>query len=202
MPDDVWQSRHRFLLTLTWLHAISIALSGPILGYAWEFGFAAIFLDGMILHTVAEGLFVGLFAAIAAWGTSRRIIQAMAVGFGLMSSSAFLVHLLGGLIEAHFHFFLMVAFLALYQHWMPYLLGIFYIALHHGVLGVLWPEQVYSRFAALNAPWSWTVIRLYPMDWRRQHRCLAFQRKAIDSGSGFFWIPSGRGSSAWTVMPR
>ena len=37
--------------------------------------------------------------------------QASAVGFGLLSSSAILVHLSGGLIELHFHFFVMLVFL-------------------------------------------------------------------------------------------
>jgi PAS domain-containing protein len=32
----------------------------------------------------------------------------------------------------------------------------------------------------------------YPVDWRRQHRCLAFQGKGIDSGQGSFGFRRGR----------
>ena len=141
LPNEVWQSRHHFLLGLTWFHAALIALAGPVLGYRWDIGFAAIFEDGMVLHTIAAGLAVALFAAVAAWGTKRREIQSTAVGFGLMTSSAFLVHLSGGYIELHFHFFVMVAFLALYQDWALYLLSIIYVAVHHGTFGVLWPRR-------------------------------------------------------------
>jgi hypothetical protein len=53
LPDEFWQSRHRFLLGLTWLHATLIALVGPLRGYRWDISFAAIFEDGMVLHTIA-----------------------------------------------------------------------------------------------------------------------------------------------------
>ena len=165
LPDEFWQSRHRFLLGLTWLHATLIALVGPVLGYRWDISFAAIFEGGMVLHTIAEGLAVALFAAVAAWGTRRRDIQATAVALGLMTSSAFLVHLSGGYIELHFHFFVMVAFLALYQDWAPYLLAIIFVTVHHGIFGVLWPVAVFNDAAALNAPWTWAGIHAFFILW-------------------------------------
>jgi PAS domain S-box-containing protein len=165
LPDEFWKSRHRFLLGLTWLHAALIALVGPVLGYRWDISFAAIFESGMVLHTIAEGMAVGLFAAVAAWGTGRREIQAAAVALGLMTSSAFLVHLSGGYIELHFHFFVMVAFLALYQDWVPYLLAIVFLTVHHGIFGVLWPEAVFNDAAALNEPWTWAGIHAFFILW-------------------------------------
>ena len=165
LPDEFWQSRHRFLLGLTWLHATLIALVGPVLGYRWDISFAAIFENGMVLHTIAEGLAVALFAAVAAWGTRRRDIQATAVALGLMTSSAFLAHLSGGYIELHFHFFVMVAFLALYQDWAPYLLAIIFVIVHHGIFGVLWPAAVFNDAAALNAPWTWAGIHAFFILW-------------------------------------
>jgi PAS domain S-box-containing protein len=114
-----------------------------------------------VLHAVGEGLIVAFFAALTSWSGASRTFRATAVGFGLMSSSAILVHLSGGYIELHFHFFVMLAFLALYQDWVPYILAIVYVAIHHGVVGVLWPQEVYNHSAAFNAPWTWAGIHAF-----------------------------------------
>jgi PAS domain S-box-containing protein len=165
LPEDVWRSRHRFLLTLTWFHVVIIALVGPLFGYRWDFSLGAWFEDGTVLHTIAESLPVALFAGMAAYSGTSRAFRATAVGFGLMSSSAILVHLSGGYIELHFHFFVMIAFLALYQDWIPYLLAIVYVAIHHGVVGVLWPEAVFNHAAAFDAPWTWAGIHAFFVLW-------------------------------------
>ena len=165
LPADVWNKRHRFLLGLTWFHAVVIALVGPVVGYTWELSLRAPFRDGTVLHTVAEGLIVAVFAALASWKGTRRAVRASLVGFGLISSSAILVHLSGGYIELHFHFFVMLVFLALYQDWVPYTLAIVYVAIHHGVVGVLWPQDVYNHAAAFNAPWTWAGIHAFFVLW-------------------------------------
>ncbi|GEM_PF-2892331 len=54
LPDDVWQSRHRFMVGLTWFHAILIALVGPAFGYSWEFSLQALFHKDTVLHTIAK----------------------------------------------------------------------------------------------------------------------------------------------------
>ena len=165
LSADVWNKRHRFLLGLTWLHAVVIALVGPVVGYTWELSLTAPFRDGTVLHTVAEGLIVAVFAALASWKGTRRAVRASLVGFGLISSSAILVHLSGGYIELHFHFFVMLVFLALYQDWVPYGLAVLYVAVHHGVVGVIWPREVYNHPAAINAPWTWAGIHAFFLLW-------------------------------------
>ena len=94
-----------------------------------------------------------------------RTVQATFVGFGLMSASGILVHLSGGYIEFHFHFFVMLSFLALCQDWIPYLLAVAFVAVHHGVVGVLWPQSVYNHEAAFNAPWTWAGIHALFVLW-------------------------------------
>jgi len=54
----------------------------------------------------------------------------------------------GGVIEAHFHFFVMFGVLTLYQDWLPFLVAIGYVALHDGVVGVFAPDAVYNHPAA------------------------------------------------------
>jgi GAF domain-containing protein len=165
LPEDVWLQRHRLLLGLTGIQALIIALVGPVLGYSWELSIEALSKDGTVLHTVAEGLIVALLAVLASWDRANRTLQAVLVGFGLMSSSAIFVHLSGGYIELHFHFFVMIIFLAFYQDWVPFLTGILYVAIHHGVVGVLWPEVVYNHVAAIQAPWTWAAIHAFFVLW-------------------------------------
>src|ERR1044071_5654054 len=91
LPEDVWNSRHRFLLGLTWFHALVIAFVGPIIGYSWDLSLRAPFRDGTVLHTVAEGSIIAAFAVLASWSQIGRAVRASLVGFGLISSSAILV---------------------------------------------------------------------------------------------------------------
>ena len=49
-----------------------------------------------------------LVATAATLAGDRKRLAALFVAFGLISSSAVLVHLWGGVIEAHFHFFVMI----------------------------------------------------------------------------------------------
>jgi PAS domain S-box-containing protein len=165
LPEDVWRRRHRFLLVLTWFHAGFIALLGPLLGYSWEISLDALFRGRTVLHTLAEGAIVAQFAVLANWKRPSRTMRATFVAFGLISSSAIFVHLSGGYIEFHFHFFVMLVFLSFYQDWVPFGLAILYVALHHGVVGVLWPNDVYNHPAAINAPWTWAGIHAFFVLW-------------------------------------
>ena len=179
LPEDVWHKRHRFLSGLTWFHAVIIALAGFVLGYSGELSPGALFREGTVIHTVGEGLIVAFFAALARWEGISRAFRATAIGFGLMSASAILVHLSGGYIEFHFHFFVMLAFLALYQDWIPYILAVVYVAIHHGVVGVLWPEQVYNHPAAINAPWTWAGIHASFVLWASVGSIIAWRYNEI-----------------------
>src|SRR5207249_1511488 len=60
--------------------------------------------------------------------------------------------------EMHFHFFVMVVIIALYQDWTPFLLAIGYVVVHHGVVGVLAPSAVYNHPAAIAHPWQWAAV--------------------------------------------
>jgi PAS domain S-box-containing protein len=198
LPDDVWRGRHRFLVALTWFHVAIIALTGPVFGYTWTVSIAALFEDGTVLHTFAESLVVAFFAGLAGCSCRSRAFRATAVSFGLMSASAIIVHLSGGHIEFHFHFFVMLFFLALYQDWVPYLFAIGFVAIHHGTVGVLWPSDVYNHPAALNAPWTWAGIHAFfvlwssvgsVIAWRFNERAYAQTQRILDSaGEGIFGL--------------
>jgi hypothetical protein len=137
-----------------------IALIAVVFGDSWEFSLAALLRDGTVLRTTAEAIIVGLFASVAAL-TTGRALPPVAVGFGLISASAFLVHLSGGAIEFHFHFFVVLAFLALYQDRISYLLVLVYLVIYHVLVGAIWPHHVYGHPAALAAPLKWAAIHSF-----------------------------------------
>jgi PAS domain S-box-containing protein len=68
------------------------------------------------------------------------------------------VHLSGGYIEAHFHFFVVIAIVALYQDWVPFLIALGFVVIHHGLGGMLMPSAVYNHPDAVADPWRWAAI--------------------------------------------
>ena len=81
-------------------------------------------------------------------------------------------------IEAHFHFFVVIGMLTLYQDWLPFLLAIAYVVLHHGVMGVIAPHSVYNHPDAIAHPWRWALIHggFVLAASARAHRRLAHER--------------------------
>jgi diguanylate cyclase (GGDEF)-like protein len=130
---------------LLWLHAFGLALFGVAVGAG-------------PLHSAAEGAVVAVAAILAGWTRLPRRTRSCAASLGLLSASGVLVHLSGGYIEMHFHFFVMIAVITLYQDWLPFLVSIGYVVLHHGVVGVLDPHSVYNHPAAWANPWGWAGI--------------------------------------------
>ena len=69
-----------------------------------------------------------------------------------------LVQFWHGQTEAHFHFFVMVGLVALYQDWVPFSVGLAIVVVHHGLIGTLFPGDVYDHHAAMAHPWRWMAI--------------------------------------------
>jgi PAS domain S-box-containing protein len=145
LPEQAWNRRHRVMLALLWLHVAGIPLFGMARGYS-------------LGHSILEASPVAAAAAFAAFSHASARVRAAAATLGVMTSSAILVHLSGGVIEVHFHFFVMLSIIALYNDWLPFLLALAYVVLHHGIIGVLYPGDVYNHPAAINNPWKWAAI--------------------------------------------
>ena len=145
LPDTAWKHRHYALLAFLWVNAVALLVYGQVRGYDLVHAFA---------HIGAPALFAGL--AMAASG-NRRLASAM-VSMGLVTCSALLVHISGGVIEAHFHFFVVIALLALYEDWLPFLLAFTYVVVHHGMTGMVDPGAVYNHRDAAEHPWKWAGI--------------------------------------------
>ena len=145
LPDALWARRHAAIVLLLWAHVLGLWMIASLRGYE-------------LLHTTLEVAIIAACALVAGWRRLNRRARASVATFGLFTSSALLVHFSGGFIEMHFHFFVMVAVVTLYQDWLPFLVGIGYVLVHHGVFGTLSPEHVYNHESALENPWGWAAL--------------------------------------------
>jgi serine phosphatase RsbU (regulator of sigma subunit)/anti-sigma regulatory factor (Ser/Thr protein kinase) len=145
LPESAWRLRHRAIVALLWGHALVV----PVVAAAQGFDVGHVVLESMILPATA---------VVASVPHIDRRVRTAVASLGLLSASGILVHLSGGLIEMHFHFFVMVAIVSLYQDWLPFLAAIAYVLLHHGILGVLDPDSVYNHPAARERPWTWAAV--------------------------------------------
>jgi len=109
-------------------------------------------------HTLAEAALVALLALGAAPRRLSRTVRSSSATLGLLSCSAILIHLYDGMIELHFHFFVTIAVVALYQAWRPYLLALGFVLLHHAVLGALAPGAVYNHQSAVHNPGLFVLV--------------------------------------------
>jgi diguanylate cyclase len=145
LPEHILRRRHHTIVWLMWIHVVGLTAFGLLRGQT-------------VLHMMLEG---SILAAPAVMASSEWVglrMRVAAASFGLITASSMLVHLWGGVTEAHFHFFVMIGVLTLYQDWMPFLIAIGYVVVHHGVMGVIAPQQVYSNPDAVLHPWRWALI--------------------------------------------
>jgi diguanylate cyclase (GGDEF)-like protein len=145
LPPDVWRKRHRSLLVLLWLHVGGIVVFGVLTHHG-------------LAHLLGDSGLVAIFAMAASGSRPGRMFRSSMAAIGLVMTSAVLVHLSGGLIEMHFHFFVMVGIMTLYQDWLPFLCAIGFVLLHHTVLGALAPQTVYDHPDAVAHPFRWALI--------------------------------------------
>ena len=145
LPERPWRARHRGIVILLWLHAAG--LTAFALGRGYGLG-----------HALFEGALVAAPTVLACVPRLGRKLRCLAASFALITASAVLVHIWGGAIEAHFHFFVVIPILILYQDWASFLLALGYVVVHHGVLGALEPSSVYNHPDAIADPWGWALI--------------------------------------------
>jgi len=149
LPHDDWKRRHRALVGILWASAVALSLYGPLVeGYD-------------VTHTLAHAAALFMFAALASTERLNDTIRMISASFGLLTVAALFVHVTGGLIEAHFLFFVVIVTLTLYEAWLPFLLAAGYVLIHHGVLGTALPHEVYSHSEALADPWRWAAIHAF-----------------------------------------
>src|SRR3954463_12737260 len=109
-------------------------------------------------HSLFESSPLVTLAALGSIHVGSRRLRSAMVSLGLLTASAVAIHLSGGVIEAHFFFFVVIVLLTLYEDWLPFGLAVGYVVIHHGVVGVLDPSSVYNHADAIAHPWKWAAI--------------------------------------------
>jgi diguanylate cyclase (GGDEF)-like protein len=145
LPPEVWAVRHKWVVSILLAQSAALPVFGVLRGYP-------------VAHSVTEGsvpAILGLGACLRQLGPLTRSALA---GVGLMVVSSLVVHLSGGSIEAHFHFFVMVPVVALYESWIPFGLAVGWVLVEHGVVGTLNSRAVYNHPSAQQRPWAWAGI--------------------------------------------
>lgn len=152
LPEADWRLRHTVILWTIGFHAVGLAVFGLLRGWP-------------VVYAVGEGAMIALLGAIAYVPMLGRRFRSSVAALALVTSSAVLVQFsanygspAGGFIEMHFHYFVVVAIVAIYQDWAPFLLAVLYVAVDHGVIGTLFPDWVYNHPDAIAHPWKWAAI--------------------------------------------
>ncbi|HTN43428.1 MAG TPA: PAS domain S-box protein [Nitrospiria bacterium] len=145
LSETAWNGRHRGILVLLWLHAFGLAGFGIYKGYG-------------AVQSLGEGSVIAALAFAATRTTIGRCTRSAIASVGLVTSSAILVQFSGGYIEAHFHFFIMLTLIAIYEDWIPYLMAICFVLIEHGLTGQFIPAAVYNHPDAMVHPWKWAII--------------------------------------------
>ncbi|HET6534493.1 MAG TPA: methyl-accepting chemotaxis protein [Actinoplanes sp.] len=135
LSEPAFAARHRVLRLVLWLHVPVILVLGFFTGQLSPGHHAPLLLavlGGVMVCGVAAGL-----------ATSQRA-RAIAASVGFLLASDALVHAGGGMIDLHFHFFVVIALIGLYQDWTAFALAVVLVATHHFGIGVLAPELVFG----------------------------------------------------------
>jgi diguanylate cyclase len=145
LPSAVWAVRHRWVVSILLVQTAAL----PILALSQGYSFTHSFTEA------AVPAILGVGACLRRLGPLTRSALS---GVGLMVVSSIVVHLSGGAIEAHFHFFVMVPIVALYESWVPFGLAVSWVLVEHGLVGTLNSRAVYDHPAAQQRPWAWAGI--------------------------------------------
>jgi signal transduction histidine kinase len=144
LPEPTWAVRHRLLIVVAWVQVPLLALVAVRTGVDRNHGLAEIGL--LVVFLILQSI------------SDHRVTKAILVSLALVTCSALLVHFTGGLIESHFHFFVVLPLISLYRDWRPLSVGLLYVVGHHSVVGVISPETVFNHPAAIAHPVRWALI--------------------------------------------
>lgn len=144
LDDLAWAKRHRFIV------------------YTLYFQVPFLIIVSLPEHSTTKVRLVDIgiqFAfCLAATLIKARRLATITTSLGLLWAGAALVHITHGMPDFHFYFFVLLAIVALYEEWTPYLLSIGFVLVHHILLGLFWPNSVfYTSYERAN-PIGWALI--------------------------------------------
>ena len=151
-----------FRMATTWPKRIGNAVTASCSG-SWGCTFPGLVALGLALGYTPRTLTLVMIPPLALVGLGHllrhhRRPASITVTVGLVYCSAALVVLTHGTIEAHFHFFVIIGFIALYQDWAPFLVNIVFTVISHGI-GSAWQQTlIFDHAEGQEHPWLWSLI--------------------------------------------
>ena len=132
LPEALWSARHRWISRFALAQAVGI-------------GVFALFRGASPTAASLDVLIVGVPALMGLNETVGRRMCTICETVSLMFASATFVDVAGGVTEAHFHFFVMLGIVALYQDWTAFLVCILITVAHHSLMGLWDPDSCTAR---------------------------------------------------------
>jgi diguanylate cyclase (GGDEF)-like protein len=146
LPIERWERRHRGILALLWLNVLVLPLYRIAVG------------DTRLRTIVFDAVGIAVFALLGASPRLSPKLRSVAASLGLLTAAALFIDAAHGRIEAHFYIFVLIIVLTLYEDWVPFLVAVAFVLIHHGVLGTLEPHTVFDRPEEWANPWKWALI--------------------------------------------
>ncbi|TKJ16753.1 methyl-accepting chemotaxis protein [Blastococcus sp. CCUG 61487] len=144
LDEQAFATRHRLIAGVLAVHPPALAGLGLYLG-----------VGGWLLWGQLAAVVVLL---VLGFTLRPQVARASAVSLGLMVSADVLVHVGGGLTDLHIWFYVLLALVALYQQWTPFLLAVVFVAVHHAVMSLAMPESVFSTHEAHENPIAFAIL--------------------------------------------
>ncbi|HLM65151.1 MAG TPA: ATP-binding protein [Acidimicrobiales bacterium] len=144
LDDQAFRQRHLLLCWILALHLPALVAFGVWRGYGLRHTLLEVSIPAACL----------LFARVA----RERRLAAFCLTAGLVFCSSVLVHFSAGSIEAHFHFFVLVGLIGLYQDWVPFLWNVVFTVLSHGLGSAIAADLMFQHGAGQAHPWTWAFV--------------------------------------------
>jgi serine phosphatase RsbU (regulator of sigma subunit) len=139
-----------YLMAAQWLFGVALAVW--ISPYAWTGKVHTIHFH--VVAAVGVGGLLSSMPIALAFLRPGWLVTRFVIAVSQMLWSALLIHLMGGRIEAHFHIFGSLAFLAFYRDWRVLVPATIVIAADHLLRQLLWPESIFGTLT----PESWRFL--------------------------------------------
>ena len=141
----VFAVRHRMITRLALVQALLLGCYGVLLDHDLGSACTAVLVAGL---PALGGMLTSLPGRV----------RMLSVVTSLMFASASLVDLTHGVTEAHFHFFVMLGVVSLYQDWSAFGLCVLITVAHHALMGLTAPGTVFATAAQRSHPVQWALI--------------------------------------------
>jgi methyl-accepting chemotaxis protein len=146
IDDEQFEIRHRLITFTLVAHVPVLFAIGLVSGYApWHVG----------LETLPV-----LTLAVMGRARMHRLPRSIATSLGLVYAAATLVHFTGGVIESHFHWFVVLTLTALYVDLRPFIPVLGFTAVHHAVMSFYDPALIFEHQRGQESPLLWTGVHV------------------------------------------